>query len=742
MKNIFYFFIAGLVATSAWGAGINYNGTTLQENTDFTRTECGTMKKKTMKEISGLAASRQTPGYLWAHGDENTGDNRKIIAIQPDGTLAMTVNLTTPNTDRDDWEDIATGIYDGKNYIFIGAIGDNDLKFNDQYYIYYFEEPAITSSTQNIMVNTICFGYPDNKAHNTETLMYDNVEQMFYIADKADGVCHLYKLPFSTTYGTGVQRLTEVCALGNGSKFKLANGGDISPDGQWMAIKNEEYVLLWERQGAESLSATAQRNPMQVMAYQKEEQGESLAWLDATTFYTTSDSKKDTPIYKYMRASDPSKAIVTGITINGKPLAGFTVEQLEYDVVLPYGTTSMPTIVASTSNGATIQINLPLSIPGDATIVCISKNGENSVTYTIHLTISSTPSADATLKSLSINGIPVDGFKADSLNYAKTIAYTDVLPVVTAEANDEYATVEITNVLEVTKTPVNATILVTAQDGTTKRTYTVAFKRADAIKKLNEVIMSNHYSAFIPSNDSSRIQAYYLAGEAVPTVASHKEGDGTTWEHNGNTVTLTGTDGTTIKYNLVIEPVSPTPFTADEIIFDGSETWIKGGYGWDKSKKWKFSKTDNDYTREMNGKTHVELFLPACDTLYLTPYSGTERDVQFYINGVEFGSKTKFVKAGLTLNVLQSAPFMLTVSSAQTSGDGGIASLRMARKDNEQQPEEPDEPSEPTEPEEPEDQAVDYISGENYENAKVLINGQIFIIRGEMMYTLTGQQIR
>lgn len=232
MKRILLFMVAGVMsATIARGAGINYNGTTLQENTDFTRTECGTMKKKTMKEISGLAASRQTLGYLWAHGDENVDSKRKIIAIQPDGTLAMTVNITTPNTTRDDWEDIATGVYGGKNYVFIGAIGDNDLKFNDQYFIFYFEEPAITSGTQSVTANTICFGYPDNKAHNTETLMYDNVEKMFYIADKVDGVCHLYKLPFSTTYGTGVQRLTEVCALGNGSKFVLANGGDITPDG-------------------------------------------------------------------------------------------------------------------------------------------------------------------------------------------------------------------------------------------------------------------------------------------------------------------------------------------------------------------------------------------------------------------------------------------------------------------------------------------------------------------------------
>ena len=291
-----------MMALAAWAASpINYDGTTLTWNNEFTRTECGTMSKNVMPETSGMACSRTTPGYLWAHGDENTGSNKKIVAIQPSGTLAMTLTISG-DAGRDDWEDIATGVYGGQNYLFIGAFGDNDLAYNDKYYIYYCPEPAITSGTKSATVSFIKFGYPDNQAHNTETLMYDNQEQMFYVVDKVDGgICHLYKLPFRTDYGTGVQRLTEVCALGNGSKFNYCTGGDISPDGRWMAIKSKPYVLLWERQGSESLSATAQRRPQQVAAYVEEKQGESLAWLDSTTFYTTSDHKKDTPIYKYVR---------------------------------------------------------------------------------------------------------------------------------------------------------------------------------------------------------------------------------------------------------------------------------------------------------------------------------------------------------------------------------------------------------------------------------------------------------
>lgn len=316
MKRFFLIMTAWLVGAALYAASpINYDGTSLTMNNDFTRSECGTMSKNTMPETSGLACSRTTPGFLWAHGDENTGNNKKIVAVQPNGQLAMTVTISG-DPGRDDWEDIATGVYNNQNYVFIGAFGDNDLEYKDAYYIYYFVEPAISSGTKNVSVNYIKFGYPDNKAHNTETLMYDNIEQMFYIVDKVeDSVCHLYKIPFRTDYGTGVQTLTEVCVLGNGQDFNYLTGGDITPDGRWMAIKSKKYVLLWERQGNESLTITAQRKPVQVAAYKKETQGESLAWLDASTFYTTSDDKSDQPIYQYVRTMPTTD--MPAVTVSG-----------------------------------------------------------------------------------------------------------------------------------------------------------------------------------------------------------------------------------------------------------------------------------------------------------------------------------------------------------------------------------------------------------------------------------------
>ena len=60
----------------------------------------------------------------------------------------------------------------------------------------------------------------------------------------------------------------------------------------------------------------------QVAAYEKEEQGESLAWVDALTFYTTSDSKNNTPIYNYERPA--STAIAPVRTAAGKQTYGLS----------------------------------------------------------------------------------------------------------------------------------------------------------------------------------------------------------------------------------------------------------------------------------------------------------------------------------------------------------------------------------------------------------------------------------
>lgn len=314
-----FFVLCSLVLFAA-PPDLVYNGDTLEWNYSWRKSQCGTLDiNKNIIEVSGIACSRVTPGYIWMQSDETT---KYIIATTEKGDeRACKVNFT--KSIRWDWEDMSGGVYEGVNYLFIGAFGDND-ETDGEYSVVYFEEPAIDpENTPEVTVtpNRIKYVYPDGKKHNNEALMYDNLTSEIYIITKVYyNVCQVFRLPFRLDYGDEVQTLEYICDLGvksdlgEGSKpskgFHLVTAADISPDGKYILIKNHNniiasycWVLYWVRQEGESVADVVKRQPQPIRAYGTYEwQGEAICWLDDDTFYTTSDSDDgNPPIYKFTR---------------------------------------------------------------------------------------------------------------------------------------------------------------------------------------------------------------------------------------------------------------------------------------------------------------------------------------------------------------------------------------------------------------------------------------------------------
>lgn len=315
-----------------------YFGDTLEWNTDWVKRQCGTLvTASTLPEISGIACSRVTPGYIWMQSD----DYRNVIAADEKGDKRYLKISFTGLPDRWDWEDMCGGVYNDTNYLFVGAFGDNN-ETEGNYYIIYFQEPAIDSAvtTMSLKASYIHFQYPEGKKHNCEAMMYDNREQMLYIITKVYyDVCQVFSIPFRLDYGTELQTLTYVCDLGvksdlgSGSKpdkgFHLVTAADISPDGKYILIKNQNntnstycWVLLWERLEGESVAETLirERHPGPLRCYNVPEwQGEAICWLDSTTFYTTSDEDSgNPPIYKYTKKSGQGIETVSADTQRGE----------------------------------------------------------------------------------------------------------------------------------------------------------------------------------------------------------------------------------------------------------------------------------------------------------------------------------------------------------------------------------------------------------------------------------------
>src|SRR5688500_6746162 len=90
---------------------------------------------KKLEEVSGLAASRTNPGFLWTLNDSG---NPAIVYLI-DESLKIKLSCKLSGVKNRDWEDIAVGPGPDatKRYVYVADIGDNNARFQYKY-IYRF----------------------------------------------------------------------------------------------------------------------------------------------------------------------------------------------------------------------------------------------------------------------------------------------------------------------------------------------------------------------------------------------------------------------------------------------------------------------------------------------------------------------------------------------------------------------------------------------------------------------------
>jgi len=85
-----------------------------------------------------------------------------------------------------------------------------------------------------------------------------------------------------------------------------------------------------------------------------------------------------------------SDATLSALTVGGSPVAGFSPATMSYDVVLPTGTTSAPTVTATaTESHATIVYIQAASVPGTALVQVTAQDGVTQQAYAVSFTVAS-----------------------------------------------------------------------------------------------------------------------------------------------------------------------------------------------------------------------------------------------------------------------------------------------------------------------------------------------------------------
>lgn len=172
----------------------------------------------------------------------------------------------------------------------------------------------------------------------------------------------------------------------------------------------------------------------------------------------------------------PNNAALKSITVDGEALEGFDPATEMYNVELPFGTTTVPTVAAvAASKKATAVVTPATAIPGATTILVTAEDATTTKTYTINFTAAQTASSEKELLNVTVGGkAVVISENAGSLLVSKNADLTAL--VVNFEVSESAtASIESGSAQDFTN-PLS--IVVTAQDNSTA-TYTITVTKAE-----------------------------------------------------------------------------------------------------------------------------------------------------------------------------------------------------------------------------------------------------------------------
>jgi len=242
-----------------------------------------------ISESSGIAASRLRDGVFWTHNDSD--DAARLYALDREGRDLGTFDVTGARAR--DWEDIASFTRNGRSWLLIGDVGNNN-RDQKSAVLYLVPEPEVAPdrpSGRTEPAVAIRFAYPDGP-QDCEAIAVDPAAGKIYLAAKALlPLCKVYDLDLPESPPDAILTARHVATV----TVSLATGMDISPDGRRMVICNYFEAAECIRHAAESWADALNRLPRR-LALPNRRQGEAICYgPDGRSLYLTSE-RRPTPL--------------------------------------------------------------------------------------------------------------------------------------------------------------------------------------------------------------------------------------------------------------------------------------------------------------------------------------------------------------------------------------------------------------------------------------------------------------
>lgn len=285
--------------------------------------QIGNLTDPTLREVSGMAASRRSPDTLWVIND--SGNGALLYAIGLNGRTRGIFHIQ--GIRNRDWEDLASFRIDGSAFLLVADIGDNNAR-QQECVMYIVEEPTIPQGQAPIRADLtpfrrIRFVYEDGP-RDCEAVAVDLSSDKILLLSKRDPLPRLYALPLSpggkdptlTAHFLGEvsnipppseEDLLEDPIFGRFTSQPTAM--DIDPSGRVAIILTYKYAYRYERAMSETWETAFSRSP-QILKLPKLKQAEALCLgYDGQTIFVTSErrppsERRPAPLLRIDRIND------------------------------------------------------------------------------------------------------------------------------------------------------------------------------------------------------------------------------------------------------------------------------------------------------------------------------------------------------------------------------------------------------------------------------------------------------
>ena len=205
--------------------------------------EIGRLQNKSIKEASGLVASRAHAGVFWTHND---GDDGVLYAVRGDGSSVGKVKVDAKFRD---WEDLAA---DPAGNLYLADCGNNDAN-RKHMTIYRVAEPDPATGGEIEATATWRLSFPGEKPFNCESLFILGGHG-YVISKHEDGrAAGVYRFALATAKKKRTP-LEHVIDLPVNEPVTAA---DVSSDGKRLAVLGQRHLHVFDINGDVRTAAAA-----------------------------------------------------------------------------------------------------------------------------------------------------------------------------------------------------------------------------------------------------------------------------------------------------------------------------------------------------------------------------------------------------------------------------------------------------------------------------------------------------